>query len=156
MEEDEPARLDNAPTIRECLDRDLDSVLEIERECFRFPYDRETFVRFLCSRSACFLVCVIGDAVVGYVVSDRRAGGVGSIVSIAVSPAHRRRGIGSMLLDSAIAELEDEVQVIELQVAVSNCGAIDFYNKKGFKTIKVLRGYYPDGEDAYLMTLRPS
>ncbi|MEM4138682.1 MAG: GNAT family N-acetyltransferase, partial [Sulfolobaceae archaeon] len=38
-----------------------------------------------------------------------------------------------------------------LEVRVSNVPAISLYKKLGFREVKVLRYYYADGEDAYLM-----
>jgi len=38
-----------------------------------------------------------------------------------------------------------------LEVRISNKPAITLYKKLGFQTVKVIRHYYMDGEDAYLM-----
>jgi len=38
-----------------------------------------------------------------------------------------------------------------LEVRVSNKPAISLYEKLGFKVLRVIRGYYSDGEDAYVM-----
>ena len=43
------------------------------------------------------------------------------------------------------------VEVYDLQVDVTNAGAIAFYKKHGFKTVKTLRKYYANGNDAFLM-----
>jgi ribosomal-protein-alanine N-acetyltransferase len=41
-----------------------------------------------------------------------------------------------------------------LEVRVSNEPAVNLYRKLGFKTSRSVHGYYADGEDAYIMTLR--
>ncbi|MFX1604225.1 MAG: hypothetical protein ACFFCK_12145, partial [Promethearchaeota archaeon] len=38
-----------------------------------------------------------------------------------------------------------------LEVRKSNTPAVSAYEKLGFEVSRVLRGYYRDGEDAYLM-----
>jgi len=38
-----------------------------------------------------------------------------------------------------------------LEVRVSNTPAINLYSKLGFMIVKIMKGYYADGEDAYVM-----
>ena len=154
MEEDGLARLEGAPSVRKCVEADLDKVLELERISFKFPYNMDTLAHYVRLGSAAFLVCEVRGDIIGYVISQWRTGGTGSIVSIAVSPAHRNRGIGSTLLDHAIAKMRDRISVVELQVPVSNADAVRFYQGRGFGVTRVLHSYYPDCEDAFLMTLR--
>jgi len=42
-------------------------------------------------------------------------------------------------------------QEVVLEVRVSNEPAINLYRGIGFKVVRILRRYYADGEDAYLM-----
>lgn len=42
-----------------------------------------------------------------------------------------------------------------LEVRASNEAAVRLYEKLGFRSVRVLRGYYLDGEDAFLMA-RPA
>jgi ribosomal-protein-alanine N-acetyltransferase len=44
-----------------------------------------------------------------------------------------------------------DAKEVYLEVRVSNTPAIRLYEKLGFKIVKVLEGYYSDGENAYLM-----
>jgi len=154
MEEDGLAGLEGALSVRKCVEADLPKVLELERKSFKFPYDMDTLIHYVRLGSAVFLVCEVRGDIIGYIVSERRTGGAGSIVSIAVSPTLRNRGIGSTLLNHAIAMMRDTVSAVELQVAVSNTDAVTFYQGRGFMVTGVLPSYYPDGEDAFLMNLR--
>jgi len=43
------------------------------------------------------------------------------------------------------------VEGYDLQVDVTNTGAIAFYKKHGFTTVRTLRHYYANGNDAFLM-----
>ncbi len=81
---------------------------------------------------------------------------VGHVVSIAVLEGYRRMGIGSALLREAIGLMLNhyDVNSIYLEVRVSNNPAIRLYEKFGFVKARIIRGYYRDGEDAYVMVKR--
>jgi len=81
---------------------------------------------------------------------------VGHVISIAVLQEYRRRGIGSALMSEAlkIFEKKYDVDSVYLEVRVSNQPAINMYEKFGFVKARRIRGYYRDGEDAYVMVKR--
>jgi ribosomal protein S18 acetylase RimI-like enzyme len=90
---------------------------------------------------------------VGFVAGDPRPReGWGWIATIGVDPAYRRRGIGLSLLHACEARLG--VLNARLTVRVSNLDAIRMYQKDGYQTIDIWKGYYNDGEDAQLMEKR--
>jgi ribosomal-protein-alanine N-acetyltransferase len=62
-------------------------------------------------------------------------------------------GIGTALLQNSIKAMKEvyEAEEVYLEVRVSNAPAISLYKKLGFSEVKVLKHYYADGEDAYLM-----
>ncbi|MDP8003422.1 MAG: ribosomal-protein-alanine N-acetyltransferase [Caldisphaera sp.] len=78
---------------------------------------------------------------------------VGHVISIAVLPEYRKKGIGSMLLNEAInrMKLNYNVEAVYLEVRVSNNEAINLYKKYGFEEVRIINEYYRDGEDAYVM-----
>jgi ribosomal-protein-alanine N-acetyltransferase len=45
---------------------------------------------------------------------------------------------------------------LKLTVRISNQGAIAMYEKLGYRTTDIWRGYYNDGEDGLVMTKRQS
>jgi ribosomal-protein-alanine N-acetyltransferase len=49
--------------------------------------------------------------------------------------------------------VRDGVDYVILEVRVSNTPAITLYKKLGFEIRDLLRAYYSDGEDGYLMVL---
>ena len=81
---------------------------------------------------------------------------VGHLVSIAVKPQYRGLGIGSGLLSETINVMRDfyRVESIYLEVRVTNHIAIRMYEKFGFVKARVVKGYYRDNEDAYIMVKR--
>ena len=78
--------------------------------------------------------------------------GEGHISTLAIHPEWRGWGLGELLLHRALEQaIESDAHTISLEVRVSNNMAQTLYAKYGFATVSRLRGYYADGEDAYLM-----
>ena len=99
------------------------------------------------------LIRRVAGIVEGLLSSPRR---VGHLVSIAVLPGYRRRGIGSSLLRETIRAVRDvyRAEALYLEVRVSNTPAIRLYEKFGFRKVRRITAYYADGEDAYVMVKR--
>lgn len=132
----------------------LRKVLEIEMESFNNPYDKEIFKTFSLKHPEEFLVATLNDEVIGYIMFDKLYNS-GIIVSVAVSPKHRRKGIGSLLLSQALEKLKElKTKEVFLQVEVTNSPAINFYKKFGFEVEDVIPNYYGKERDAYLMRLK--
>jgi ribosomal protein S18 acetylase RimI-like enzyme len=71
---------------------------------------------------------VVGTIMAGY------DGHRGWIYSVAVSPNHRRRGVGSSLMQHAEQALTElGAPKINLQVRSSNSGVVPFYQSLGFR-----------------------
>ena len=148
--------------IRESKPSDLDRILEIERKSFRNPWSIGLFKFFSKRYPHGFLVAEVNGKVVGYVITAletkldfKRLSIVkhGHILNLAVDEGYRKRGVASALLRHILRSLqESEASKVYLEVRVSNLAAIKLYSKFNFKVEKVLRTYYPDEEDAYLMS----
>lgn len=80
--------------------------------------------------------------------------GEAHLTTIAVRDAHRRQGIGELLLISAIDHaLLRNADILTLEVRASNLAAQALYEKYGFSRVGLRRGYYTaDGEDAVVMS----
>ena len=77
------------------------------------------------------------------------------VSTLAVHPDWRGRGLGELLLLTAMEKaLEQGASVVSLEVRPSNQVAQRLYRKYGFRFTGVRRGYYRDGEDAWLMEVR--
>ncbi len=79
------------------------------------------------------------------------------ITEIAVRESLRGNGIGELLLIGSVrAAIERGSSVVTLEVRVSNFVAQRLYEKYGFKTAGIRKGYYTDNrEDALIMTTSP-
>jgi ribosomal protein S18 acetylase RimI-like enzyme len=104
-----------------------------------------------------FLVAVKGRSVCGYMVTctgGKAAANRAELVSIAVDPKHRGKGIASALMDSTLRRLRRRGVVrLLLMVKVTNRVAIRFYEKYGFCKSRIVRGYYEDGADGWRMAM---
>ncbi len=86
----------------------------------------------------------------------RVAGGEAELLTLAVAPEARRRGVGGALLDRCLAEAAAAgADRLHLEVGAANAGALALYARAGFAETGRRRGYYagPAGrEDALLMS----
>jgi ribosomal-protein-alanine N-acetyltransferase len=136
--------------IRNFRYEDLDQVIAIENGSFPNPYSRLLFLQFKLRADDGFIVAR-RERVVGYAITEIREGR-GHIISMAVSPAYRRTGIGEALLREVIRRLEARVRETCLEVRVGNEAAINLYEKFSFRrTGEVRERYYPNGEAAIIL-----
>jgi ribosomal-protein-alanine N-acetyltransferase len=74
------------------------------------------------------------------------------ILTLAVNPAARRRGIGAALVRTALAAVGAAgAKEMFLEVAEANEAAIDLYVAAGFKKVGLRRDYYAPGAHALVM-----
>ncbi|HTS66674.1 MAG TPA: N-acetyltransferase [Candidatus Acidoferrales bacterium] len=127
---------------------DLDEILDIERASFGHDaYDRKLFAAFTRKCGDLFLVAESELSVLGYSIAGIRLGRA-ELVSIAVHPRHRRRGVAAALMDSTLRRLRRRrVSRFVLMVKVNNHKAMAFYEKYGFRRYRRVPAYYEDGAD---------
>jgi len=88
-------------------------------------------------------------------IGGRSASSRAELVSIAVNPKNRGKGIASALMDSTLRRLRRRgVCRFHLMVKVTNTAAIRFYERYGFHKSRIVRGYYEDGTDGWRMAKR--
>ncbi|MHA1740702.1 MAG: ribosomal protein S18-alanine N-acetyltransferase [Candidatus Thorarchaeota archaeon] len=148
-------------TIRLFEREDLKSVMSINQQCLPENYPNSFFLGLFHHAPRAFLVAEASSSIVGYIMCRIERGissfgrlpvKKGHIVSIAVLPQHRRQGIGTALIERGIAGMKEYgVAEVFLEVRKTNEPAIAVYESLGFEIKRVLKGYYRDGEDAYLM-----
>jgi len=135
---------------------DLDSILQIESQSFpKSPYDWTTFLNLHCLYPETFLVYVNTnhdqkeEEILGYIIFTQD----GHIISIAVHPQNRRKGIGTQLLQKAMNT--PHLKKVWAEVRRSNQGAQSFYSKMGFQITGMVPNYYGN-EDALIIQWIPS
>ncbi len=91
-----------------------------------------------------------GGFVLGRVVADEA-----EILTLAVLPTARRRGLGRALVSGWQHQAQRRGATrLFLEVAVENFEAQALYAACGFATVGRRRGYYPDGTDALVLACR--
>lgn len=124
-------------------DTHLDEVVAIENLCFSTPWSRVSFLECLNNAEvlSCF-VTLLDNAVVGYMCLSHVYED-GELLNIAVSPGHRKQGLGGLMLDYMTEYLKSkQAERILLEVRVSNTSARSLYTSKGFSPIGIRKKYY--------------
>jgi ribosomal-protein-alanine N-acetyltransferase len=140
-------------TIRDMASADIPSVMEIERACFITPWTEGMFrsqLRF--ADQAINLVLVEEEILVGYAAAWIAYDEI-HLLSIAVAPAARRRGLGGEILVAVMERGRTRrAERAILEVREGNAAARAFYRAHGFVDIGLRRRYYSDtDEDAIVM-----
>ena len=142
--------------VRRLTYADLPQVVAIERRSFSTPWSLAMFVLELSKPSGICLAAVVEQELVGYLVCSRYDL-VWHVMNVSVDPDRRRRGIASALLGALFERVGDPGGQFTLEVRRSNQGAIELYERLGFKSAGVRRRYYADnGEDAIVMWRTPA
>jgi [ribosomal protein S18]-alanine N-acetyltransferase len=138
--------------------RDLAAVEAIERRSYPTPWSRSMFAGEIAKPSSICLGAFDAETgvLLGYLIISRYVD-AWHVMNVAVEPRHRRQGIATALLDR-LFELtaDDGRRGYTLEVRVSNTQAIALYERLGFQSRGVRRGYYTDNrEDALIMWKDP-
>lgn len=153
--------MEQSVTVRLAELSDINDIIKINRLCLPENYSFDFFYRIL---SEYGFACVIGEVegkVIGYALSRLERpfstfiglnSSKGHVISIAVIPSHRKKGLGSKIMKYGMQKLiEHGVDTIYLEVRMSNVAAVEMYKKLGFYIKREFKHYYRDGESAFVM-----
>ena len=141
----------------------LQSVMQINRVCLPENYMDFFFIDLHQRFPETFIVAEENGKTVGYIMCRIEVGlatfGLGGlirkghVVSIAVLPQGRRKGVAQALMTAAMEGMSHyKAKLCYLEVRVTNDAGVSLYKKLGFEVSRTINGYYSDGEDAYVMT----
>ena len=150
--------------VRRMTEDDISAVSELDRRIFpdmKMPTNFENELKNCMAHYIVACECDLAESissndsnVIGYaglwiMVSEAH------IVNIAVAHNYRRRGLGELLLLALIElALDMKCNMMTLEVRASNVTAQRLYQKYGFTSRGVRKGYYNDNrEDGIIMTV---
>ncbi|MFP4169549.1 MAG: GNAT family N-acetyltransferase [Methanomassiliicoccales archaeon] len=142
--------------IREAEPADLPPMQRVESRCFGRDSFTPEMMSYLIEKE-CFhtWVAFSGDRMVGYAsLMDRSGLPETRLLSIAVVPEERLKGVGRSLLSKVLEFSREREKKVTLEVRLSNVPAINMYLRSGFRVIGIIAGYYCDDsgeEDALYM-----
>jgi ribosomal-protein-alanine N-acetyltransferase len=149
--------------LRKFTPGDLPSVMQINRVCLPENYTDFFFIDLHQRFPETFIVAEEDGKIVGYIMcrievglASYGLGGLirkGHVVSIAVLPQGRRKGVAQALMTAAMDGMQRyNAKQIFLEVRVTNGAGVALYKKLGLEITRTIHGYYSDGEDAYVMS----
>jgi ribosomal-protein-alanine N-acetyltransferase len=133
---------------------DLAAILAIERASFGDPWSRTSFAALLEQPRVYFSVALdratgslLGYTVAWFVLDEAE------LANLAVAPEARGRGVGTILLEGALAAADERRSAsMYLEVRASNEPAIALYTSHGFTEIARRPAYYRKPvEDALIL-----
>ena len=132
---------------------DFETLFRIDQACFPagIAYGRAELKAYLRFEGARCLIAEASGEIAGFVLTAQ-TGERAHIVTMDVLEAHRRKKIGSLLLETAEKDAASQgVQRINLETATTNKAAIAFWRKHGYREVAVIKNYYGRGLDAFEM-----
>ena len=118
----------------------LDKLLAIEKQSFgKEAFTKQHIAYLMKDYNAIALAARVNDEIEGFVIARidmERNLPLGHILTLDVSPSHRRKGIAQKLLRETEALLKQKgVNECRLEVREDNVAAITLYRKLGYKKI---------------------
>src|SRR5436190_577495 len=123
---------------------DLPRLASAHAQAFDIPWDEATLAGFLAGAGAYALVAVDEDTL-GMVLC-RAVAGEAEVLTLAVPPWTRRKGVGLALMTAAIGAARAAGAVaMFLEVDVGNTAAVGLYERLGFARAGLRKAYYDRG-----------
>jgi len=129
--------------LRPATRADAEALAAVHAAAFDAPWSADDIVRFAEDRGGFALAAEMddGDGIAGFILC-RAIAGEAEILTLAVAPAHRRRGLASALVETAAAVAAESAEAMFLEVAEDNPGALALYQRLGFAIAGRRAGYY--------------
>lgn len=134
-------------TIQRATINDLETLYQIERECFTIEaFSKEHIAYLLQNPNTLSLVAHVNGEVAGFIsglIHRRDKMITGRVYTLDVAVKHRRKGVGLKLLkELERIFLKRGVKTCYLEVRVDNVAALELYRKHGYVEVEKLEKYY--------------
>ena len=145
----------NGLVIERAEREDLNTLYEIERECFPDNSFPKTFLKYLIiQHNSVFLKAKVHGAIIGFIVGIIQVPySIGRIYSLDIKPEFRGKGAATGLLQALETEFKLRgVTFSILEVDAKNTEALNLYQKFGYKPKRILKNYYGKNRNGIKMT----
>ena len=134
-------------TIQRATINDLETLYQIERECFTIEaFGKQHIAYLLENPNAVSLVAQINNAIAGFIIGliHRHYEKItGRVYTLDVAVKYRRKGVGLKLLDEIERIfVKRGVKTCYLEVRKDNVAALELYRKHGYVEVEELKDYY--------------
>jgi ribosomal-protein-alanine N-acetyltransferase len=148
--------VENVTTFRSYRATDLDAMHSLDVACFDRPFrfTRSAMQRFAEAKKARVVIAEQNAALSGFIILHVEAAGdkrIGYIVTLDVSPDHRRKGLAGQLMQAAEQDARHEgCAALVLHVFAGNEPAIRFYESHNFERSHRESHFYGPKMDAWV------
>ena len=126
--------------------KDLDSIYELEKECFEKAWTKANIEAVLKDENSKVFLIEDQGKILAYIAYSKIIGEI-SLDRIGVSKLARRKSYASLLIEKML----EENLATSLEVSEKNIGARKLYEKYDFVIEGKRKDYYKIGEDALIM-----
>jgi len=141
--------------IRFCREGEVAALAQIHASAFPVGWDAGQLDAFLASPGVSAQVVEYEGELVAFVLT-RIAACEAEVLTLAIAPAHRRKGLASALLGAAVVWARNSgARQLFLEVASQNQAALTLYRNAGFAMVGARAAYYArdGGGDALVLRL---
>ncbi len=136
---------------------DADPIARLHAQGFYLGWPRDDFAAYLADprRTPAYVACDPRRRIAGFALL-RLVADEAELMTIAVAPRWRGKGVGAALLTAGFADLQmSPARRMFLEVAADNRPALALYRRHGFAEIGRRDGYYPrpDGKPATALVM---
>lgn len=141
------------PVLSEAGPRDSAIIAAVHAVSFQRGWSEDEFERLLTDRSVIAHRSTAGRTLTGFILS-RMAAGEAEILSVAVAPSRRGKGLARALLNHHLRRLAGlGIHAVFLEVGKDNAPALSLYRRSGFKEVGQRPGYYQHDKKGALAAL---
>jgi [ribosomal protein S18]-alanine N-acetyltransferase len=140
-----------APSLSEARPADAAAIAALHKVSFQRGWGEEEVYGLLIDRNVITHRAMIGRSMAGFILS-RFAAGEAEILSVAIAPKQRGRGLARPLLDLNLRRLAGlGARTVFLEVDENNAPARALYRRAGFADVGRRKSYYQSGANALVL-----
>jgi ribosomal-protein-alanine N-acetyltransferase len=141
----------SAPALSEARPNDAAAIAALHTASFQRGWGEDEVYRLLIEKTVVAHRATSGTTMTGFILS-RMAAGEAEILSVAIAPRQRGRGLARPLLDLHLRRLAGlGVRTVFLEVDEHNAAARALYRRAGFSGVGRRQGYYQTGAAALVL-----